>query len=208
MLAGELEHPADDVVWSAGDAEDAAFVALDDGPCGLVGALGQQLILGEQRDSGATVRVRGGDAACRGVGPDGVERHTAPVNAPAVHHHRVELRGDPRLEDGLVMGRGNADAVVDHGQQAAVTLTCGGDEDPLRMRVTRIAQEFHDDILHRADVMLRLASLGLGRAQSDVPLAEALLDLQVRLTRDGSYEVQQVVVVAHVHSLYRRCMVS
>lgn len=64
-----------------------------------------------------------------GVHGDGVKGHAAPVHAPLVHMRAIELRGDARFKDALVLGSGNALTVVEDGEQARVAGLLGGEED-------------------------------------------------------------------------------
>lgn len=74
----------------------------------------------------------------------------------------IELRGDARLEDALVLRGGNALAVVEDGEQARVAGSLGGEEDAAGAGVAGVAKKLDDHILARADVLGGLAPFGLG----------------------------------------------
>ena len=90
------------------------------------------------------------------------------------------------------MSGGHTDAVVDDGERARVALPAVRDEDAARVRVAGVAQQLDDDVLERADVVLRLAALGLGDLEADVAVAEVLLDLDVLVAGDGGHEARGV----------------
>jgi hypothetical protein len=151
-----------------------------------------------------SVRAVGGHDLCAGdVALDGEERHPAPVHAPTVHDHRLELARHARLEDALVHGGRDSDAVVDDRHRALVALPPARDVDALGVRIPGVAQHLHHDVFERADVVLGLPALGLGDLEADIPVAESLLDLDVLVAGDGGDEVQERVVGSHADQCSR-----
>ena len=87
---------------------------------------------------------------------------------------------------------GDAGAVVEHAGVAAVPLAGGGDVDVPGAGVTRVAEHLDERVLHAPDVMLCLTALGLGDAEPDEALAEALLDAEGAVPAHGGDETSEV----------------
>ena len=123
------------------------------------------------------------------------------MHAPRVHDHRFELRGHTRFEDAVVHRGRHAHAVIHDDEGARVGFAAGGDEDPLGVSVSGVAQQLDDDVFNGTDVVLRLSSLGLGDIEAYETVAEVLLDLDEGVAGDGGDEVHEVVVGSHEPSI-------
>ena len=186
----ELDHAPDHVVRATGNPEYPRIVPVQDGPRGLVRPLTKVFGIGDHRERGALVQIRETDPSVCRVAPNGVEGHAASVDAPPVDHHRFELAGHARLEHLLLHWRRNADTVVNQGERAQVAFSAVREEDAVGMSIPGVPQQFDDDVLDGPDVVLRLSALGLRDLESNVAIAEVLLDLEEAVARDRRDEAE------------------